>query len=200
MKRNIFCLASLFAILTFPCFADELEFLMKAAKLGDAKAQSTVASMYESGTGLPKNQAEAAKWYTKAAEQGDAEAQNNLGFMYAGGRGIPLDYAQAMKWYSMAAEQGLPQAQSNLSVMYTNGLAVPKDYVKAYMWANIAAAKGSEKAVKMREALEKNMKREEIMEGQRLSNEWIQKVSEKKAAEQPVEAKPTTEIQPDTKP
>jgi TPR repeat protein len=29
---------------------------------------------------VPKDQAEAARWYRKAAEQGHAEAQNNLGW------------------------------------------------------------------------------------------------------------------------
>lgn len=186
MKPNLLCLASVFTMFSWSCFADDIEFIKKAAELGDAKAQSTIASMYESGNGLPKNQIEAAQWYTKSAEQGYAEAQNNLGFMYAGGRGIPTDYAMAMKWYGKAAEQGLPEAQYNLSVMYTNDLAVPKDYVKAYMWANLAASKGNANAEKMRATLEKNMKKEEILEGQRLSNEWIQKSMEKKSEEKPV--------------
>jgi len=31
--------------------------------------------MYRKGKGVPKNKAEAVKWYRKAAEQGDADAQ-----------------------------------------------------------------------------------------------------------------------------
>ena len=34
--------------------------------------------MYENGEGVPKDMAEATKWYRKAAEQGDADAKEWL--------------------------------------------------------------------------------------------------------------------------
>jgi len=55
--------------------------------------------MYENGSGVKQDYAEAAKWYRKAAERGDARAQYNLGFMYLNGTGVPQDYAEAEKWY-----------------------------------------------------------------------------------------------------
>ncbi len=188
MKKNILFVAPLLVLLAFPCFADSLEFTKKAAELGDAKAQHTIGYMYEYGKGLPKNQSEAAKWYTKAAEQGFAEAQNNLGFMYANGNGVIKDPTQAMKWYGKAAEQGLSAAQYNFGVMHTNSQAAPVDYVKAYMWANLAAAKNNKNAIKMRTMLEKNLKKEQIEEGQRLSNEWLEKHPEKPDAKNAEEA------------
>jgi TPR repeat protein len=54
--------------------------------------------MYNSGEGVPRDNAEAVKWYSKAAEQGDANAQYNLGLMYNSGEGIPRDDAEAVKW------------------------------------------------------------------------------------------------------
>ena len=47
--------------------------------------------MYSNGEGVPKNDAEAVRWYRMAAEQGDTQAQVNLGVMYSNGEGIPKD-------------------------------------------------------------------------------------------------------------
>jgi uncharacterized protein len=42
--------------------------------------------MYATGEGVPKDDAEAVKWFRKAAEQGHAKAQFNLGAMYDNGQ------------------------------------------------------------------------------------------------------------------
>ncbi|MDX1251456.1 MAG: sel1 repeat family protein [Gammaproteobacteria bacterium] len=60
--------------------------------------------MYLLGRGVPKDAAEAVKWYRKAAEQGITAARINLGNMYADGRGVPKDEVQALNWYRAAAE------------------------------------------------------------------------------------------------
>ena len=51
------------------------------AEQGDADAQTLIGMMYNEGLGVPKNDAEAVKWFHKAAEQGIAQAQFNLGSM-----------------------------------------------------------------------------------------------------------------------
>lgn len=66
--------------------------------------------MYDLGDGVPKNDAEAVKWYRRAAEQGNAAAPSNLGVMYETGQGVTWDYAEAVKWWRKAAEQGLATA------------------------------------------------------------------------------------------
>ena len=63
---------------------------------------STSASRYDNGRGVPQDDAEALKWYRKAAEQGYALAQTNLGFMYDHGRGVPQDYVLAHMWFNLA--------------------------------------------------------------------------------------------------
>jgi len=55
---------------------------------------------------VPRNYAEAIKWYRKAAEQGHAIAQKNLGTMYSKGKGVRQNYVRAHKWFSLAASQG----------------------------------------------------------------------------------------------
>ena len=95
---------------------------------------------FKGGKGLPKDSAEAVKWYRKSAEQGDAIAQYNLGLMYDSGDGVPQDDIEAEKWYRKSAEQGNADAQSYLGSMYFLGEGAPKDYVEAYKWLNLAVA------------------------------------------------------------
>ncbi len=164
--------------------ADSPETTKKAAESGDAQAASNLGYMYEYGKGMPKNQNEAIKWYKKASDGGIAEAQNNLGYIYANGKGVPKDLPQAVILYSKAAEKGLAEAQYNLGVMYTNELATQVDYVKAYMWANLAASKNNQNAVRMRDMLEKNLPTEQIVAGQRLSKEWMERHAQTPASEE----------------
>jgi TPR repeat protein len=82
----------------------------QAAEQSDARAQSSLASMYYNGLGVPKDYRQALYWYTKAAKQGHAGAQYNLGLMYAEGIGIARNYEQALYWYTKAAEQGHAEA------------------------------------------------------------------------------------------
>ena len=53
--------------------------------------------MYANGRGVPKDEAEAVKWYRKAADQGDAKAQVELGECYMCGFGIERDLTEAKK-------------------------------------------------------------------------------------------------------
>jgi len=75
----------------------------KKAEAGNASAQFNLGLMYAKGEGVPKDDAEALRWYRKAADQGNALAQSNLGVMYANGRGVPKDDAEAYAWYNLAA-------------------------------------------------------------------------------------------------
>ena len=91
-----------------------------AAEQGLARAQFNLGYMYDAGEGVPKNDAEAVRWYRMAAEQGDADAQLNLGYMYDVGEGIPKDYVQAYAWYNIAAAQGDETAKENLEYITKN--------------------------------------------------------------------------------
>ena len=62
-------------------FATALQEFRPLAEQGDADAQTLIGMMYNEGLGVPKNDAEAVKWFHKAAEQGIAQAQFNLGSM-----------------------------------------------------------------------------------------------------------------------
>ena len=69
------------------------------------------------GTGVPKDSAEAVKWYRKAAEHGNAVAQSNLGLMYANGIGVIKNPAQAHTWFNVAGSNGNEDAKKNLAII-----------------------------------------------------------------------------------
>ena len=162
-------------------YAGALREWRSVAKYGgveSAEAQILIAGMYFNGRGVPRDYAEAAKWYRKAAEQGAANAQFNLGLMYRIGQGIPQDDAKAVKWYRQAAEQGHPAAQSNLGTMYGYGYGVPQDYVQAHIWINLAVSRlppgeDRDKAVKNRDHVASKMTPTQIAEAQKLAREWM---------------------------
>jgi hypothetical protein len=110
-----------------------LEALRLRAEAGDAQAQMTMGYRYDTGTGVPKDPAEALKWYRLAAEQGDVTSQSNLGLAYHYGRGVPVDHNEAMKWYLKAAEQNFPQAQFNLGMLFSR-LAGLQNQDEAMKW------------------------------------------------------------------
>ena len=86
----------------------------KAAAQGFADAQYQLGMLYESGSGVTRNLAEAVRWYRKAAEQGHAGAQFRLGECCYWGLGMQPDRAEAVKWYRKAAEQGHAEAKKRL--------------------------------------------------------------------------------------
>lgn len=145
---------------------DIFESIKAQAEQGDALAQNTIGFMYEQGTDIPQNYAEALKWYRLAAEQGFVVAQSSLGLMYVNGRGTPQNDIEAVKWWRLAAEQGFVEAQFNLSIMYSTGRGVPQNGVMAYVWESLAAAQGDESARKNRDISVSRLMPEQLARGQ----------------------------------
>ena len=54
--------------------------------------------MYLEGTKIPKNEAEAFRWYLAAAAQGDSKGMFNVGASYVHGLGVEPDKNEAIKW------------------------------------------------------------------------------------------------------
>ena len=146
------------------------------AEQGDAAAQYNLGQMYSYGRVLPKDSAEAVRWYRLAAEQGHDYAQLSLGRMYADGTGVPQDDVEAVRWYGLAAEQGNYFAMSNLGAMYLGEGGVPQDYVQAHMWLNLAASRATggtrESAVQGRDLVASRLTPDDLSEAQRLAREW----------------------------
>lgn len=118
--------------------------LLARANSGDAYSQYLVAFAYDKGVGVPKDLAEAAKWYRKAAEGGNPRSMATLGRLYERGLGgLTTDDSQAVNWYRKAAEAGEASAMTNLGSMYAAGLGgLAMDDVEAVKWFRKAAEAG----------------------------------------------------------
>ena len=143
------------------------------AEQGNADAQFDLGFMYENGTGVLQDYAEAVKWYRLSAEQGNAEAQYSLGFMYSSGTGVIHDYAEALKWYRLAAEQGNANAQYNLGVLYKYGGGVAQDNISSHMWYNIASANGNKEASQSRDKIAAKMTTADVLKAQAMAKECM---------------------------
>jgi hypothetical protein len=111
------------------------------AQRGDPVAQHNLGVMHANGLEVPRDYAEAARWFRAAADQGLAVAQYDLAVLYDNGRGVALNRAEAAAWYRRAALQGNAFAQYNLAVLHGTGDGVPRDGVEAYVWLALAAPK-----------------------------------------------------------
>ncbi len=144
------------------------EEFLPLAEGGMAAAQYRLGLMYENGRGVPKDLAEAEKWYGRAAEQGYSGAQYNLGFVHYS----QDDIAGTTEWWSRAAESGDEQAMFSLGFMFAESGRAPHDPVQAHMWYDLAAAHGSADAAHERDQLARQMSAAEIAEARRLAADW----------------------------
>lgn len=158
-------------------YATALRELTPDAKAGDAKAQYYLGLLHAHGYGVPKNPAEAAKWFQKAAEQDVPEAQFDLGHLYRRGAGVPQDYEQAILWLRKAADNGDTFAQSSLAEMYLDGHGTERDLVQAYKWTVLAEPRRPGQRVKWNSfpvrRIAKQMKPAELSKAQKLVREWL---------------------------
>jgi len=93
---------------------ESLEFIIKAAQMGDLEAQYKLGAAYSFGNGLPKNDVVSVEWLSRAANQGQSEAQFELGLHYMNGEGVESSEIEAYKWWWIAANQGHIRAQASL--------------------------------------------------------------------------------------
>jgi TPR repeat protein len=55
---------------------------------------------------VPKDSAEAIRYFTLAGEKGYTDSLLNLGLMFYHGDGVPVDVAEAARWWMLAADKG----------------------------------------------------------------------------------------------
>ena len=157
--------------------ARDFDSAKKAAESGDPEAQVDVGMTYRFGRGVPRDNAEAAKWFRLAADQGNATAQASLGSMYALGDGLPRDYVEAGKWYRLAAEQGNTASWAFMAEMYKNGFGVDQDLIEAYAWysASEMTKGGSPFASSNRENIEAKLTADQLAAAKKRAAELLEK-------------------------
>jgi TPR repeat protein len=84
---------------------------------GNPAAQFNLGQMYRLGQGVPRNAAEAARWYHLAAAQGDGQSQYNLGVMYYNAQGVPRNFVFSHMWLTLSAATGVENAVRNRAML-----------------------------------------------------------------------------------
>ena len=135
---------------------EAVEWYRKAANSGHARAQRKLADCYEKGEGVPKDDAEAAKWKTAeqeqlrtdyersriAAEQGNPVDQFLVAEKLLSGEGVATDAAEGLRFLKMAAE-----SLCDLSIFitvgnfYRDGKDFAKDEEEGARWIRLGLEK-----------------------------------------------------------
>jgi endonuclease YncB( thermonuclease family) len=121
----------------------QLEAQKSSRGLWETKSESGSAAAPQA---IPRDRAEALKWYREAAARGDLEAQYVLGVKLHLGDGVPKNPVEAVKWIRSAADRGIPNAQAYLGSLYLLGDSVSKDVGQALVWFRKAAEKNQSHA------------------------------------------------------
>jgi tetratricopeptide (TPR) repeat protein len=120
-----------------------LEYLTKAAELGDAEAHYEVSIMYRKGEGVDKDMKKFIHHSEQAAIGGHPTARHNLG-CYDWENG---SFERARKHFIIAANLGYHESLENIKDLYTYGHASKGDYanaLRAYQSA-VEATKSSDR-------------------------------------------------------
>jgi localization factor PodJL len=130
--------------------------LERAADRGHVEAQFMLASLFERGAGVPKDESKAMSLYRKAANAGHIRAMHNLGVLLSA-RESPQDYSEAAVWFARAAQAGLTDSQYNLALLYERGLGVEQDLSRAYLWYRAAGRGGDKEGARQAERLKRTL-------------------------------------------
>lgn len=101
-----------------------MEFLRRAAQLGDAYAMLEYARCYEEGAGVGKDPGQARAWYLQAAEAGNSEACLHAGCMLLEGIGGAASPQQAVALLETAAADGHTEAAYYLAGCCMQGVGI----------------------------------------------------------------------------
>ena len=80
-----------------------------ASYFGDPDAQYHLARLYLEGTGLERDERQAARWFNLAAAKGHLGAQAFLGRMLVNGQGVPRQRARGLMWLELAKQGADPK-------------------------------------------------------------------------------------------
>ena len=115
----------------------------RAADMGYAPAQATMAWFYKQGLGTEKNLQKAFEYTLKAAKQDYTGTYGNLACMYYSGIGTPVNYPEARYWGEKGVELGDSIAYYVMGQYYFEGNATTIDYAKALSYFQKCAELGN---------------------------------------------------------
>jgi TPR repeat protein len=115
-------------------YEEALTEFKRLAEQGDVKSIYYVGFFYHNGFGVPRDNAEAAKWFLKAAQQNDAQSQYYLGLLSTKGDGMPKDPVAAHMWYSLSVRNSANERDAAYTQREVNKLEkkmTPEQIAKA---------------------------------------------------------------------
>jgi TPR repeat protein len=121
---------------------EALQWLVRAAKLGDAASQAELGIRYCEGEGVRRDYREGLRWYRRAARQGNADALSNIGLMYRVGQGVKRSWPRALAHYRRAALAGDGTSFFWLLRYYEGLCGAPADPRVARTWLRRAHGLG----------------------------------------------------------
>ena len=113
----------------------------KGADKGSTSAMVELGVLLATGSGAPKDEAQARKLFERAADGGNPRGVTNLAALSDSG-GAPPDPVKERALLSRAAETNSAEAQYQLGLMVADGVGGPKDDVAARALFEKAAAQG----------------------------------------------------------
>ncbi len=117
----------------------------READAGNVTAQRLLGTMYDKGTGVPEDPAQAVAYYTKASVS-DLQSMFLLAHLMEIGRGTEVNSAYSTAMLRKAAAGGLLPAMQALAFRLENGAGMKKDEAEAAVWYKSAADKGDASA------------------------------------------------------
>ncbi len=124
--------------------------LGRAVALGDVSAMRTLAGMYRTGTGMPRDLQKAISLLRRAAALGDTTSMNLLGWQYLSMARGRDDFAASLRWFTAAGSAADPEGLFEIGRGRLLGAVDADERKQALAILRDAAARGS---VRAREAL-----------------------------------------------
>lgn len=93
-------------------------FSYAASYFGDPTAQYNLARLYLEGTGLDRDERQAARWLNLAAEKGFSSAQALLGQLLINGQGVPRQRARGLMWLEIARQAADPKREAWIAALH----------------------------------------------------------------------------------
>ncbi|MFZ9992540.1 MAG: tetratricopeptide repeat protein, partial [Opitutales bacterium] len=132
-----------------------VEWLLRAADLGHAHAQSSMGVRYYYGEGVPKNHRLAMKWYLAGAADKEPEALYNVGDLFDDSDEIPKNPVECCAWMLVAAAYGYRTALDRVDPLVKNLSAENLDLAArrgAQIYARCEAGEPLDPSASFREA------------------------------------------------
>jgi len=167
--------------------------LLRSAEMGNPKSQLALASLYQSGETVQKDESKAVHWLREAANHGENEAAYRLGNLYTTGEGVPINKVDGYCWYVIAAQAGHSQSEQRikeltsqlsdadiaavryqLGQMSARGVGMKADSLTAYFWFYLADAAGHPGAKQAKQEVQSRMNQAQLATASQKAEKWLE--------------------------